>query len=494
MGGRPEATHRAGARRLLAPRSFGRSVRWTIGVVVVPMVVLGIVAALYVRSQGLSLARFAVVPSTLMVIAVASGLLLVAWLTVLLATYMRTRPLRPTRPQRFIGAAMTMVLGVLVTAPLATTSYYSMVQRQTINAVVTNEHTATTPTIRATKKSRWGNKKRVNVLLLGGDGGVGRTGIRTDSVELVSIDTRTGRTVMFGLPRNLRNVPFPKDSPLHAKYPDGFIEGSSPGESMLNAIYRNVPAYNPGILGKSDNEGADAVKEAVEGALGIPVDYYVLVNLHGFQQIVDAIGGITVNVNYPVPINGNDDKNIPPTGYIEPGANQHLDGFHALWFTRGRYGLSDYLRMDRQRCAIQAIVDEASPARLLERYTRLAHAAQKIMRTDIPQRLLPAFVELALKMKQQPLRSVVFSRSAQFDPNDPDFSVVHQAVYKALYPRLWAKHHPQVAASSTPSSTPSASPSAGATSTPTDSTAATSTTDDCGYHPETDAQADSSIE
>ena len=83
---------------------------------------------------------------------------------------------------------------------------------------------------------------------------------------------------------------------------------------MLNAIYGQVPVNHPGILGKSDNEGADAVKQAVEGSLGIPVDYYVLVNLAGFQEIVDAMGGITVNVNEPVAIQGDTDAGHPAGG------------------------------------------------------------------------------------------------------------------------------------------------------------------------------------
>ncbi|MDQ6642047.1 MAG: LCP family protein, partial [Actinomycetota bacterium] len=309
--------------------------------------------------------------------------------------------------------------------------------------VVTNERSATAPVIQhRTQANPWGDKKRVNLLLLGGDGGVGRTGIRTDSVILVSVDTRTGKTVMFSLPRNLRDVPFPAGSPLATLYPNGFNECCSAGESMLNAIYRNVPAAHPGVLGASDNEGADAVKLGVSGALGIPVDYYLLVNLNGFQQIVDAIGGITVNINDPVPINGNTDLHILPTGYLRPGPNQHLNGFKALWFTRGRFGSTDYKRMERQRCAMNAIVHEARPVKLLTRYTQLASASKKILRTDIPQKMLPAFVDTALKMKDQPLSSVVFQLSAAFNPNAPDFGYVHAAVQRALHPK---RHKPRPA-------------------------------------------------
>ncbi|MSZ77571.1 MAG: LytR family transcriptional regulator, partial [Actinobacteria bacterium] len=281
----------------------------------------------------------------------------------------------------------------------------------------------------------WGGRDRVNVLLLGGDGGVGRTGVRTDSVILVSIDTTSGKTTMFSLPRNMMYAQFPEDSPLHDLYPDGYTGEGDAGFYMLNAIYGQIPARHPGILGASKNEGADAIKQAVSGSLGVPVDYYVLVNLKGFQEIVDAIGGITVNVNEPVAINGNTDAGIPPTGYIQPGPDQHLDGFHALWFARGRYGSDDYERMDRQRCTVDAIIEAADPFTLLTRYQQLVAAGKEIIFSDIPLKLVPAFVDLALEVKDAKVRSVVFKTSERFFSGDPDYAWVQETVAKALTPR-----------------------------------------------------------
>jgi LCP family protein required for cell wall assembly len=309
-----------------------------------------------------------------------------------------------------------------------------------VNKVFTNNATATRPT-RVTAEDPWAGRDRVNVLLLGGDSGPDREGTRTDTMMLASLDTRTGRTVTFGLPRNLMNAPFPANSPLHAAYPDGFTGPGDPGSWMLNAVYREVPILHPHILGKSTDEGADAIKQAVEGVTGIPVDYYVLVDFTGFRSLVDAIGGITVNVNVPVAINGQTDAGIPPTGYIEPGANQHLDGFHALWFARGRYGADDYQRMSRQRCVVNAIIDQANPFNLLKRYQALASAGGKVVTTDIPKELLPAFVKLAMKAKDHPAKSVLFRLSSDFSPGDPDFDYMHEVVQKALLPPTKHHHH-----------------------------------------------------
>ena len=174
----------------------------------------------------------------------------------------------------------------------------------------------------------------------------------------------------------------------------------------------------------------------MQGALGVPVDYYLLVNLAGFRSIVQAIGGVTVNINEPIPIGGNTDLGIPPDSYLKPGPDRRLNGFQALWFARGRYGSDDYQRMERQRCMIDAIIHEAKPLNLLRRFESLAAVGQEIVRTDIPQDLLPAFVDLAGTVKDSRVRSVVFRASDRFAPGNPDYAWVHQKVRRALHPKV----------------------------------------------------------
>jgi LCP family protein required for cell wall assembly len=325
------------------------------------------------------------------------------------------------------------VVCLAVAAPVVVSMRYSTVQADLVTTVFEDNRSATRPTD-VTEEDPWGGRERVNLLLLGGDGNVHRDGVRTDSMVLVSADTRTGRTVMFSLPRNLMYARFPRSSPLHEVYPDGYRGEGDPAAYMLNAVYGQVPVLHPEIMGESDNEGADALKHAVAGTLGVPVDYYLLVNLRGFREIVDAMGGVTVDVNEPVPIGGVPDSGIPPEDYLEPGPDQHLDGFEALWFARGRYGSSDYDRMERQRCMIDAIIEEADPLTLVRRYERLAAAGKRIVRTDVPSELVPAFVDLALQMKDAEVRSVVFRSSERFFPGDPDFGWMRRVVRKALRP------------------------------------------------------------
>jgi hypothetical protein len=161
----------------------------------------------------------------------------------------------------------------------------------------------------------------------------------------------------------------------------------------------------------------------------LSIDYYVLVNLDGFREI----GGITVNVNYYVPIGGNDSLGTLPDDYIEPGPNQELDGYRALMFARGRFGLSDYDRMARQRCSIKAIIDAADPITLLRRYQELAETTKDIVLTDIPSRALDDFVDLAFRVKDASVRSLVLDTSL-ISPAYPDYDLIRQLVDHALNP------------------------------------------------------------
>jgi LCP family protein required for cell wall assembly len=380
-------------------------------------------------------------PGRVKAFAWAVAIALVAWIAVVLATFLMIRPLGIARWQTVGGGVVVGILCIAVAAPVTIAAKYAIDGADFVAEVFPEHPNSPTIPTGVTADDPWGGRKRVNVVLLGGDGGVNREGVRTDSVILASVDTETGKTITFSLPRNLMYAHFPRQSPLHDLYPHGFTGEGDDGNWMLNAVYREVPLLHPHLLGTSDNEGADAIKLAVQGSTGLRVDYYVLINLSGFQKLVDAMGGVTVNINEPVAIGGRTDLGVPPTGWLQPGPNQHLDGWDALWFSRGRYGSDDYQRMDRQRCMINAIVDEADPFTLLRRYEALLKAGKDMIRTDIPRSLLPDFVDLALKTKDTRVKSVVFRSSDQFYPGDPDYRYLKSTVDKALQPHTGGKHH-----------------------------------------------------
>ncbi|TFV62916.1 UNVERIFIED_ORG: LytR family transcriptional regulator [Bacillus sp. AZ43] len=474
------------------PVGFGRTLGLTVLNAIVPgtaflaagykkvgaLLLAGFVALIamgaYLATAGQELAvRLAVSPTGLLLVIAAAVGIAVVWSLAVIAGYRVLAPESTTGGQHLMGSLLVTLLALGVALPAFEAAHLASVQRNLITGLFGDDvESATVP--EAANADPWGDKDRVNVLLLGGDGGDGRTGVRTDTVIVASIDTETGKTTTISLPRNLEELPFPEDSPLHEVYPDGFWAGSE-SESLLNAVYRNGPAEYPDILGPTDNPGADFLKLGVGEALGLTIDYYVLVNLEGFSQLVDALGGITVNVNYYVPIGGEPTLGHLPDAYIAPGPNQHMDGERALQFARGRFGLTDYSRMDRQRCMINAIVDAADPMNLLSRYQQIAATTQDIVMTDIPQAVVGDFADLALKVKDAGIQSLVFDNSV-IRPAYPDYDEIRATVQQAL------------AATPAPSPTPAEpAPGAGGTTSATGTTAPEAAPSAASESPVTDA-------
>jgi polyisoprenyl-teichoic acid--peptidoglycan teichoic acid transferase len=441
--------------------------RW--GLFFLGLVVLGIagLVAAYFLVPKERILSIAFDQRQLTIVAGALAAIAVVWLLVAVASHRALEPTGLSAGKRLGGALVVVVVTSLVLTPLAAGVQRAYLQRDLIKSVAAPEdaRSNTTPEL-AEEVDPWADKPRVNVLLLGGDGGANREGIRPDSQILASIDTETGDTMLLSLPRNLQGVPFPEDSPLHELYPDGFGSQDNSSAYLLNAVYRNVPANHPELFEGVAHPGGDANKWAVEGVLGIEVDYFVLVNLDGFRQLVDALGGITIDVKEDIPIGG---ISTPISGYIEKGKNQRLTGREALWFARSRVNSDDYERMERQRCVIGAIIEEADPMTVFRRYQELAAATKDIVSTDIPASILPDFVQLGLKVKDADIRSLAFTNKV-IDTRYPDYEEIHEMVGDALQPqpaddaRPSASDSPAAAttaprqADSTPSESPTVPP------------------------------------
>jgi LCP family protein required for cell wall assembly len=493
--------------------SFGSSVGWTILGTVIPGsglwhggkrlaggLVMGLWVAILIGIGILAaggtnrLATLAVDPVVLTILAVSLILLAFGWVVVIAASHLILRPATPTLAQRAAGSALVTVLALVVATPMAVGAQYAYTTANFLSSVF-GEAPATDPTESAAPVDPWANKPRLNVLIIGGDSGTNRDaslGLRADAVVWASIDTRTGDTTLFSLPRQTARIPFPKDSPLYRYFPNGFTDGNgSNAEYFLNAMYNNVPRSVPkDVLGpKVKNVGAQVMKIGVGEALGLgTADYYVMVNMDGFKEFINALGGITLNVNYRIPIGGKSSEGIPPEDWIEIGPNQKMDGRKALWYARGRYSLDDYSRMERQRCVINAVVQQANPTTVLTRFEKIASAGKKIILTDVPRTVLPNLLDLAFKVKDTKIHSVVFKPGvAGWVSSNPNWEAVQKRVTQAL--KETAKSNAKVKdETESPSPTASGTPSKRPTKSPSPSPSPTTKTDDlsdtCGYHPE----------
>jgi LCP family protein required for cell wall assembly len=410
-------------------------------------------------------------PRALLVAAVVVSLLGLLWCLTIPVGHVLLRRNRLNGPQRVLSVVLVTALMGMIALPSATAARYALVQRSLVLNVFDDDAAGREPGLAApdtTARDPWASTPRVNVLLLGSDAGSDRIGTRPDTIIVASINTANGDTVLFSLPRNLERVPFPHGTPGAAHFPSGFY---CPGhqECLLNGVWSWAESHRDLFPGVAE-PGLLATRQAVGEALGLPIDYYALVNLQGFQDVVNAMGGVRYDVERRIPIGGGTNQRTggkyPITGWIEPGP-QVLDGYHALWYARSREGSDDYDRMARQRCIIGAVADQAQPAKLALAFPKLAASAERNVETDIIGSELDAFVQLALRVQKGSLRSLPFTNKV-INPANPDFDEVHAIVQEAIQPQ---------AATPSPSASPAPS-TPGGTSTPGTTPAKTPTEPD----------------
>jgi LCP family protein required for cell wall assembly len=398
--------------------------------------------ALLWRSGAVTLFTY---PLTLRVIQVGLIVLGAGWGLLLFDAWRISRPPDLARRHRLLFALLSLGLVAAVVGALVASAGVVSAQRDVVSSVF------------AGGGEKHAVAGRYNILLMGGDAGKDRTGLRPDSLTVASVDAETGRTVLISLPRNLEDVPFPESSPLHKQFPKGY--GCPDHSCMLNAIYTYAtshPELYPGVR----NPGAQATKEAIEGATGLKINYWALIDLKGFEALVDAVGGITIDVNRDIPIGGGGSK---VSGYVEKGQNRHLNGREALWFARSRSDSSDYDRMARQKCVMSAMLQQLDPITVLTNFNQIAAAGKEIVATDIPTSRVDTMLDLAMKAKQKPVSTLALVPPA-VHPGDPDFAKIHQMVAARLA-AAEAADSATPAPSPAPSSARSAagSPSAAAT-------------------------------
>ena len=267
---------------------------------------------------------------------------------------------------------------------------------------------------------------RYNVLLMGGDSGAGRWGLRPDSMTIASIDAETGRTVLIGLPRNMEHFPFADGSVMDKQFPDGFVGCAGDDPCYLNGVSTWAGDHTDLFAG-SKNPGTDATISAIEGVTGLTINYWAMVNLEGFKDLVDAVGGVTLNVRQAIPVGGLGDD---VTSYIDPGTRR-LNGFQTLWYARAREGSDDYSRMARQKCVMNAMLEQISPTSAVRHFQDIAKASAAMISTNIPTSAVADFVALALKAKSQKI-STLSLVPPMIVTSEPDIDLIQREVAEAI--------------------------------------------------------------
>jgi LCP family protein required for cell wall assembly len=368
------------------------------GAAMLAITALCLAVAVGLWSDPAAVSRMVVQPRALLALVVADvGLLLFRVVAVVDAYLLATRDGR-RRPatggwRRGAAVGLVVVLG-LTAAPHAAAAFYELQAYDLVTSVFAGED----PQWQARDRDRHETGDglvtaipgRVTVLLLGGDAGPGRTGRRTDTMIVASLEVATGKVALFGLPRNLVQVPLP-DGPAA-----DFFGECRCFPRLLNELYAFAEDERPDLFPNSRRPGIAAVAGAAEELLGLPIDHYALVDLLGFVDVVDALGGVTVNNLKPlrIEIDRLGREGGQPAFEVQPGLKK-LNGFSALAYSRSRETTSDYDRMQRQRCVIGSLARQTEPAEVLAAFPKLVRVLKRSVATDIPANRLPALIEAA---------------------------------------------------------------------------------------------------
>ncbi len=193
---------------------------------------------------------------------------------------------------------------------------------------------------------------RVNILLFGKGGGNHEGPDLTDTLLVLSVDPVNKTATMVSIPRDLWVTP------------QGF------GAMKINAVYANEKYHDlsvdPKNTAKAERDGVNLAEQEVTDVLGIPINYYGMVDFQAFQQAVDTLGGVDLTVTTDTAVTDymyNEDTHKPYTLSVQPGV-QHFDGLRALMYARSRHASArgDFDRTERQRLLIEAMSEKALSA------------------------------------------------------------------------------------------------------------------------------------
>jgi LCP family protein required for cell wall assembly len=245
-------------------------------------------------------------------------------------------------------------------------------------------------------------QERTNILLLGIDKRAQELGAsRTDTMIVATVDPETKTAGMLSIPRDLW-VSIP-----------GYSEG------RINTAH---------FLGDRDGYpggGPALAKKTVQYALGIPIHYYVGINFVGFEKLVDAIGGIRIDVKEAIHDEEYPDGNY---GYMTvdiPAGLQHMDGKMALQYARVRHGGTDFLRARRQQEVLRAIRDKVLRLDIpLTRIPEMLRIAGDSVQTDLSLSEMYDLAKLGREIAVENIKAAVIDESMTSPQTTPDGAMV----------------------------------------------------------------------
>ncbi len=348
-------------------------------------------------------------------IALTLGLFAAWWFVLGVHTAIVARRVSVSVKAASVAALVMVTVGALLlsSAPPAAATVTVLAARSAAAGFFTD---AATP---ETWQGRW------NIALLGGDADVDRDGQRIDSITVLSVDVDTGASLLISLPRGLQQIPLTDDSPLRSIWRSGVYDCGH--ACQLGFLYpygeESWAELYAGEIPPGSSAGVEALRDGLEGLLELPVHGSVVIDYPGLAAVVDALGGVVVDVRERLPIGG-DENQVGVAGWIEPG-EQRLSGVEAAWFARSRMSTSEADRMERQQVLLTELLTQVNPAELALHTGTIADA----VRSDLPTGMLPVLLRAADEVGSHGLEMLSFG---DIDLEHPDVAAIRASVGDAL--------------------------------------------------------------
>ena len=243
---------------------------------------------------------------------------------------------------------------------------------------------------------------KATIMIMGVDEREGDVG-RSDTLMVATIDPVRNETSLLSIPRDTR-VAIPRN-----------------GYDKINAAY----AYG----------GEKLTQRTVEDFLGVRIDHYVIINTHAFQKIVDAIGGIDIDVEKRMYYEDPWDDDGGLIIDLRPGL-QHMDGKTAVTYVRYRDEEGDIGRVKRQQKFMRACVDAVTTPAILPRLPAIISSVIDSVKTDLSVRQMLEFIGTLKESQAKGLRTeMVPGRPLYIDEVSywiPDMAQLRRGMASAL--------------------------------------------------------------
>ncbi len=225
----------------------------------------------------------------------------------------------------------------------------------------------------------WPDTDHINVLVLGVDTREAEGDQNADVIMIARVDFTTNEVRVVSIPRDLQ------------------VEVPDHGPSKING------AYNIGMKEDPDNNvaGVMMMRDTIEYNFGVRIDEFVLVDFEGFEEVIDAVGGITINVPERIEDDAYPTEDFGTTTLVIEAGRQNMDGETALAYARTRHQDSDDQRRERQMLVLRALLDKGQSLGSVTRVSQVINAAGDAVLTSIDWNEQLALVNIALDLNQR---------------------------------------------------------------------------------------------